>query len=424
MSSHVTSLACTICGRRYPPEPDRYVCGVCGAAGTLDVEYDEEAVARVLDPGVLAERREGRMWRYDALLPLAPDVAPSPLAVGGTPLYAARRLAAEVGVGALWIKDEGLEPTASLKDRASAMVAVKAVEFGRRVITTASTGNAAAALAGVVAATPGLTAVIFVPAAAPEAKVAQLLAFGATVVLVDGTYGDAYDLCARAATRHGWYDRNTGFNPYTTEGKKTVALEIAEQLGWEAPDAVFVPVGDGSIIGSVHKGFVEARALGWIARLPVLYGIQAAGSDYLVQAFERGEDVVTKPPVTARTVADSISAELPRDRVKAMRAVRDSGGAFLRVDDPDILAAIPWVAGATGVYPEPAAAAAFAGLRLAAARGLVGPEDRVVVVSTGSGLKDARATLTATRRAGIEPLSVAPDLDEFDAVFEERRGSR
>lgn len=411
---HVTELTCTSCGRSYRPDPDRYVCDDCGPVGTLDVRYDLEAVGAELDPDRLARDPDRTIWRYGPLLP-APRGSTG-LAVGGTPLYEATGLLS--GLAALWIKDEALEPTGSLKDRASAVVVAQAQTFGRRVVATASTGNAAAALAGVAAATPGIEAVIFVPADAPEAKVAQLLAYGARVVLVEGTYDDAYELCAEVAPRRGWYNRNTGFNPYTTEGKKTVALEIAEQLSWRAPDVVVVSVGDGSIIGGIHKGFAEAHALGWIDRIPRLLGVQAAGSAYLVEAFERDEDVATKPPIDPHTVADSISAGLPRDRVKAMRAVRETGGAFLAVDDGEILAAIPRVAATTGVLPEPAAAAAFAGLEAAIGRGLVADSDRVVVVSTGSGLKDVGAVMEATRRTGIVPLRVPPDPDAFTAAFD------
>jgi threonine synthase len=206
-------------------------------------------------------------------------------------------------------------------------------EGAAAVVTTASTGNAAAALAGV-AASVGQPTAIFVPATAPEAKVAQLLAYGATVLLVDGSYDDAYELSLRCAERFGWYVRNTGFNPYMTEGKKTAAFEIAEQLGWDVPDAVVVGVGDGCIIGGLHKGFCDLRALGWIDLVPRLIGVQAAGSDYLAQAWERGEDVLTKAPVAARTVADSISVGLPRDRLKAMRAVRDTGVPVVWACDP------------------------------------------------------------------------------------------
>jgi threonine synthase len=323
-----------------------------------------------------------------------------------------------LGIAELWVKDEGRQPTASLKDRASAMAVVKAQERGSPIVTTASTGNAAAALSGL-AASVGLRNVIFVPATAPEAKIAQLLAYGSTVALVEGSYTDAFELCMAAADEYGWYNRNTGFNPYMTEGKKTAVLEIFEQLGWETPDAIFVSVGDGSIIGGLHKGIRDALALGWIDRIPRLYGVQAAGSDFMVQAFENDEDVVTKAPIAAETVADSISADLPRDRVKAMAAVRDTGGAYLRIDDEEILGAIPVLAAGSGVFGEPAGAASYAGLLAAVDRGLIGPDERVVVLCTGSGLKDVASALRAVERAGGEPLRVAPDLESLASALGE-----
>ncbi len=354
------------------------------------------------------------------MLPITADTEVPPLAIGATPLYEAPRMAGALGLGRVWIKDEGRQPTASLKDRASAMAVAVGAGFGVEVTTTASTGNAAAALAGV-AASMGRSAVIFVPESAPEAKVAQLFAYGATVVLVRGSYADAFDLSEQAVTRFGWYDRNTGINPYTSEGKKTAMLEMAEQLGWVMPDAVFVAVGDGSIIGGLHKGLVELERLGWIDRVPRLFGVQAAGSDYLVQAFESGEDVATKPAIAAHTVADSISADLPRDRVKAMRAVRSTGGAFVRVDDARILAAIPSLARGSGVFAEPAAAAAWAGVEAACAEGLVGAGSTVAVLSTGSGLKDVAAVRRAVAAAGTEPIVVEPELGALEAALEERR---
>ncbi|WP_420431186.1 pyridoxal-phosphate dependent enzyme, partial [Candidatus Poriferisocius sp.] len=330
--------------------------------------------------------------------------------VGWTPLIESERLANRFKVGRLWVKDEARQPTSSLKDRASAVALARAAEEGAEIVTTASTGNAAAALAGLAAST-GQTVVIFVPEAAPEAKVAQLLAFGALVMLVDGSYNDAVRLCLESVDRFGWYNRITGINPYVGEGKKTVALEILEQLGWEAPDAVFVSVGDGSIIGGVHKGLREARQLGWIDRMPRIYGVQAAGSAYLAEAWRNGEEVASKPAIRAATAADSISADRPLDRVKAMAAVVETGGGWVVVEDDEILAMVATVAADCGVFPEPAAAAAFAGVGSVAE----GPDtgvpaleesDRVVVISTGSGLKDVRGVMAGIDKTGAVPIPV------------------
>ncbi|MCP3974587.1 MAG: threonine synthase [bacterium] len=413
----ITHLQCTICAAHHQPEPGRYTCDDCGEAGTLDVRYDYDLVGTTLNQESLAANRDITMFRYSDLLPIAPNAVPTPLTVGGTPLYLAPILASKVGVRSLWIKDEGREPTASMKDRASAIAILKAQEQGAEIITTASTGNAAAALAGI-AASVGQKSVIFVPASAPQAKVAQLLAFGATVVLVDGNYNDAFELATEAVGKWGWYNRNTGVNPYVAEGKKTVALEIVEQLGFSPPDAIFVSVGDGSIIGGVHKGLKDALALGWIDTMPRIYGIQAAGSDYMMRAFESGVDVATMPAINAATAADSISADLPRDRVKALAAVTETGGAYLRVEDDHILRAIPEIAAATGVFAEPAASAAYAGLEVASQQGLVGPEDHVVVISTGSGLKDVPSVLAGVSAIGAEPIRVPPSLGALETAMD------
>jgi threonine synthase len=409
---HVTGLVCVVCGKSYPVETAGYVCTDHGNEGILDVRYDYELVGAHITKQTLVADSDPTMWRYRAVMPVARDAEVPPLTVGGTPTYDAPRLAADLGIARVWVKDEGRQPTASLKDRASAMAVVKGREAGADVITTASTGNAAAALSGMCASV-GQRNVIFVPKSAPEAKVAQLLAYGSTVALVAGTYTHAFELCMEASAAYGWYNRNTGYNPYMTEGKKTAGLEILEQLAWNPPDAIFVSVGDGSIIGGVHKAMKDAVALGWIEQSPRIFGIQSAGSDYLVQAFESGEDVLTKPPISADTVADSISADLPRDRIKAMAAVVDTGGAYVRVSDDEILAAVPLLARGSGVFAEPAGAAAHAGLIEAVNQGLITRSDRVLVLSTGSGLKDVTSAMKAVAAAGTKPMYVDPSLDSL-----------
>ncbi len=408
---HLLGLKCTICGAEYTPEQVEYVCPEHGDDGILDVLYDYQLVARRLDPRALAGDPNRSIWRYLPLLPVAPDQTLQMVqntvlgSVGWTPLYPAPRLADRLGLRHLWVKDDGRQPTASFKDRASAIAVVKTRELGYDTVTTASTGNAAAALAGLCAAVSQPN-VIFVPRTAPQAKIAQLLVYGATVLLVDGTYDDAFELCLEAAPEFGWYNRNTAYNPYMSEGKKTVVYEVCEQLAWTAPDVVFVPVGDGCIIGGVHKGFQDLLALGWIQQMPRIIGVQAAGSSPLVDAWERGLEGWEMEPVAAHSVADSIVAGLPRDRIKALRAVRESGGAFLRVSDEEIMAAIPALAQGCGVFAEPAAAAAYAGLVKAVGQELVAPDERLVVLATGSGLKDIA---TAMKSVG-EPAIVAPEL--------------
>ena len=420
--TNVVGLTCVICDKTYPAGYAGYVCPDHGNEGILDVRYDYEKIGETFTKESLAADPDRTMWRYRPLLPISPDAVVPPLTVGGTPMYDAVPLAEQLGLAKVWVKDEGREPTASLKDRASAMAVVKAQEQGAEVVTTASTGNAAAALAGI-SASVGQANVIFVPASAPEAKIAQLLAYGSTVALVNGNYGDAFDLCMEASAEYGWYNRNTGYNPFMTEGKKTAGLEILEDLDWEAPDAIFVSVGDGSIIGGIHKAIKDALALGWIDRAPQIFGIQAEGSDYLVQAFESGEDVLTKPPISATTAADSISADLPRDRIKAMAAVKETDGAYLRVSDDDILAAIPMLARGSGVFAEPAGAAPLAGLVAAVDLGLVGRTDQVVILATGSGLKDVASAMKSVAAIGTEPMRIDPNLDALKSALNNRRDS-
>ncbi|MDZ4771351.1 MAG: threonine synthase [Chloroflexota bacterium] len=385
----VLMLKCVVCAREYAPDAVQYTCPICGAIGTLDVLYDYPQLARTIDRDALAASREQSMWRYRDLLPLASDAPVPPLRVGMTPLYDAPRLASDLGVRAAWLKDDGANPTGSLKDRASALIVARAQALRIGTVATASTGNAAAALAGL-GASVGLPVVILVPASAPEAKIAQLLVYGARVALVEGTYDQAFDLCVALCEAEGWYCRNTGMNPYTAEGKKTVAYEIAEGLGWQVPDAVIVSVGDGNIIAGVHKGFVDLHRLGWIERIPRLIGVQAQGSSALARAWRDGISPVAMVPEPADTIADSISASLPRDRAKGLRAVRQTGGAFVMVSDEAIIASIPALARLTGVFAEPSSAAIYAGARLALEYGYLQAHDRIVLLSTGNGLKDVR----------------------------------
>lgn len=394
--SQVTGFQCLACAREHRPGDAAYVCPACG--GNLDVLYDYERVGARLTKAGLAADRELTIWRYRALLPIADSSPVPPLAVGWTPLYDCPRLAAEFGVQQLLLKDDGRNPTASFKDRPSAVVVVKAREAGASVVTTASSGNAGSALAGMCAGV-GMRSVIFVPETTPAAKVAQLQVYGATVILVDGSYEDACGLCLAAAERYGWYQRTTGYNPYTAEGKKTAALEIAEQLHWQAPDRVLVGVGDGNIIGGLWKGFTDLRRLGWLDRVPRMVAVQAEGAAPIVDAID-GDGVIR--PVAAETVADGIRVGEPRDGARAVRAVRESGGAGVKVSDAEIVAAIGRLARATGVFAEPGAAAAFAGFVKMCEGGGIGADERVVVVITGNGLKDVETA----RRAAPAPLRV------------------
>jgi threonine synthase len=420
---NILSLTCLICGKIYSPEEVTYVCPDHGNEGILDVHYDYDLIKRRISKKDLLRSGELTIWRYKPLLPVEPAAPTPPLAVGWTPLYKAPKLAAGLGLKKVWVKDEGCQPTGSFKDRASAVAVVKGREKRAEVITTASTGNAAAAVSGLCASIQQPN-VIFVPESAPEAKIGQLLVFGSFVFLVKGTYSDAFELCLQASKEYGWYNRNTGYNPYMTEGKKTAAYEICEQLGWRAPDRIFVSVGDGCIIGGLHKGFKDLLSLGWIHKMPRLMGIQAEGSDYMYQAWKKGENILTKPPIHPHTIADSISTGLPRDRLKALTAVKETDGAFLRVTDNEILTAIPALARGIGVFAEPAAAAAYAGLVVAANQGLISADEEVVVLSTGSGLKDIAGAMKSVTLKGTRPYPLAPNLDDLKKVVARLRIER
>jgi threonine synthase len=393
----VSHLECDGCSRQYTPSEVELTCPDCGPnLGTLTVHYHYDRIRKVLTAGVLKERREQSHWRYLEILPVSGRPHSLHPRVGWTPLYRLEELGRELGAGKLWIKDDGINPSASFKDRASSVGVARAIEEGRSVITAASTGNAASSLS-LFAACAGMRAVIFVPETAPEAKVAQLLIFGAEVLFVRGTYDQAFDLCLQTALERGWYCRNTAVNPYLGEGKKTAALEICEQLEFDPPDRVFVSVGDGCIIGGLWKGFCDFKKLGLIDRLPRLYGIQAAGSAPLVQAFEKGEKTAT-PIAKVQTCADSICVGQPRDHIKALRAVYESQGAMLAVEDDEIRAAMRLLARRAGIFAEPAGAAGFAGLRRLASKGEIDPEERIVVLVTGNGLKDVQTAISAVDR--------------------------
>ena len=414
---------CSICGTEYLPGQVTYVCPKDG--GNLDVQLDYEFIRKNYQPEDFASRTDASLWRYLPLLPVPePPGEATPLhAAGGTPVYGLPRLGADIGLKRLWLKDESRNPSASFKDRASAIVVARAQEIKAEIVVTASTGNAGAALAGMSAAIDQ-KAVIFAPKSAPPAKVAQLLIYGAKVILVDGTYDDAFDLTIQASNEFGWYCRNTGYNPFTAEGKKTAAFEIWEW--WEsvhrdwhesigadadhAPLTVFVSVGDGNIISGIHKGFKDLLALGWIARMPRIIGVQAEGSAAIANAFRDDTEEIT--PVSANTLADSISVDLPRDGVRAVRAARETGGTYITVPDQDILGAIGEL-GKMGVFAEPAGATAYAGLVKAAAAGVVGPEDPILVLNTGSGLKDIRAAMQVVKEAPV----IEPTLDAVKKVL-------
>ena len=409
--SKFTGYRCSLCGEEYSPTEVTYTCPKDG--GNLDVLLDYESIKNKYKPEDILSRKDTSLWSFLPLLPVsAPPGDSTPLhAAGGTPVFNLIPLGKKLGLSNLWLKDESRNPTASFKDRASAIVVTRAQEIKAEVVVTASTGNAGAALAGMSAAI-GQKAIVFAPKSAPPAKVAQLLIFGAKVILVDGTYDDAFDLTIQAANEFGWYCRNTGYNPFTAEGKKTAAFEIWEwwqdahreilkKVNEETDHAsltIFVSVGDGNIISGIHKGFKDLQKLDWMPRPPRIIGVQAKGSAAIANAFHADTEEIT--PVSAKTIADSISVDLPRDGVRAVRAAKETGGTYITVSDREILKAISEL-GREGIFAEPAGATAYAGLVKAVASGVVGSDDPILVLNTGSGLKDVRAAMKAVKKAPI-----------------------
>jgi threonine synthase len=393
---------CSLCGKTYGPDEVTYVCPADG--GNLNVVLDYEGIRKNVRIADITSSTDFSLWRYLPLLPVSDPggIGTSLRMAGWTPTYRPPVLAKNLGMKSLWVKDEGRNPTASFKDRASSVVVGRTREIGAEVVVTASTGNAGAALAGMSAAV-GQKAVIFAPKTAPQAKVAQLLIFGAQVILVDGNYDQAFDLTIEAAQEFGWYCRNTGYNPFTAEGKKTAALEIWESVilkmeNQEQPLNVLVSVGDGNIISGIHKGFKDLYELGWLRTMPRLFGIQSEKSAAVANAYFAGTETII--PVSATTIADSISVDLPRDGIRAVRAARETGGAYITVTDEMIIKSIAEL-GKVGIFAEPAGSTAYAGLLKTLEQGKIGPEEPTLVINTGSGLKDIRSAMAAVKEAAI-----------------------
>ncbi len=386
-----------------------FVCPICG--GNLDITYDYAAIRKEIEQD----------FHFAPFLPVSRLDAQFPLQVGGTPLIEVHRLGASAGLQNVYLKDDTRNPSASTKDRASAVALRRAIDIGAEVVAVASTGNAGSSMACLAAAT-GQRAIVFVPESAPVAKLTQALSFGATVLAVRGNYDDAFDLCLEACDEFGWFNRSTGHNPFTREGKKTCAYEIWEDLGRRVPDRVVVPTGDGNLLSGMWKGWCDLKAVGLIDRLPKIDCVQSEASAAICHAVQRLRDERKTDPdwstvriedVRATTIADSISVDRPRDGLAAVKAVIQSGGEAITVPDEEILAAIPEIARSTGVFAEPAAAAPWAGVRQMALQGKIDEDELVVCLVSGSGLKDiANAASTVG-----EPLAIDPTIESVSEAL-------
>jgi len=399
---NVKYAECIICKNQIEAKPDITTCPSCG--GLLDIVYDYDVIKSSVSKEDLTACKAISMWRFRPFLPVEEGTDVLRLRVGGSPLYSVPRLGKLLGLQNLFIKDDGQNPTSSLKDRASAMGVVKAVEAGADTIACSSTGNAASSLAGNAAAF-GLKTYIFVPERAPQGKVAQLMIFGANVISVKGNYEDTFKLSEEAITRWGWYNRNAAINPFLMEGKKTVSLEIAEQMNWKSPDYAAVSVGDGCTIAGVWKGFKDLYAAGFIDKLPKLISVQASGCCPINNAVDNGVKVLT--PMEENTRADSIAVGVPRNFLKAVNSINESNGITVNVTDEEIFEAMALVGRTCGVFGEPAGIASAAGIKKLAEHGKIPKESVIVSIVTGNGLKDIAGAISV---AGT-PVSVEPKME-------------
>ncbi len=403
---NVKGYKCFHCGADFKTDDIEYTCKNC--RGYLQVTYDYQYIKENLKKSDLAKNPDFSIWRYKNLLPVK-DLSRKPVVqIGWTPLYKAKRLGKKLGIKNLYIKDEGRNPSASLKDRPGAITVIKALERGEKIITCASTGNAASSLSCLTAAL-GLKTIIFVPETSPLAKIAQLLVFGAIVIAVKGSYDEAFDLCIKATEKYGWYSRNSGYNSYTREGKKTCSYEICEQLGWECPDKLFIPVGDGNLISGIWKGFVDLYEIGFIDRLPQLISCQAENMDAINRAFK--SDGVIRP-VKGKTIADSISVSFPHDGDAALRAIQESRGFVVSVSDEQIIQAIPEFARETSVFGEPSGVTPFAALQKAVSNNRIRNYEKIVILMSGNGLKDIDSAMKSVGK----PLKIRPDIKELEKI--------
>lgn len=406
----ILNLQCINCGKEHKTNETDFLCTACG--GNLEVNYDYKLISRRFSIGKLKDNPWYDMWRYLDLLPINDHDKVPHVHVGWTPLYNNKKLAKELGISNLFIKDEGRNPTGSIKDRGSAVAVARALELDKNIIADASTGNASDSLACLTASLD-IKSVIFTTKAMPEPKLAQLLVYGAEVITVDGSYDQAFDLCRQTVEERGWYSRAAGYNPYTREGKKTCAFEICEQLQWEAPDKVIVAVGDGTVLCGLWKGFTDFHKLGIIEQMPQMIAVQAAGSDAIKTAFDNKTEVNA---VQAHTIADSILVNYPRDAQLALQALQESNGFAVSVTDEEIVDAIPELARKANIFAEPAGAATYAALKKLVAQHQIAQDESVVLIIGGNGLKDFEAVL---KRSAI-PQARPATAEAVDAELKKK----
>ncbi len=403
------SATCSMCGKRVSLGRI-YRCDVC--EGPLDIDYDYSKIGHASFEGTSGTRADG-MWVYRDLLPVSPGYMVT-LGEGQTPLLKAERLGRSVGLRSLWVKDETRQPTGSFKDRPISVAVSQAREMGTDIVVTASTGNAAASMAAY-AAKAGIRAVVLVPADTPVTKLLQIASPGARIVCVDGSFSDCSELAHAAASEFGWCNVTSTFeNPYSVEGDKTVAYEIAAALGWRGPSWIIVPVGSGPLLVGIGKGFAEMQRAGLVDHLPKLVAAQAAGCAPIARAFVQNADTV-EPWESPHTVAMGIRDPLVGysvDGTYTLRAVRRSGGQAVAVADEVLLHSARLLIETEGLYVEPSVGVAVAAVSALADAGTIDADDTVVIVSTGHGLK--QSPMSVDEMQGLP--KIRPGLESLDAL--------
>jgi threonine synthase len=412
MNKFVVGYRCTVCGKFFKTQEAMMTCPDCGEKGILDVEYDYEELKKVLTLDYFNKNKNYSMWRYYPIMGIEEDHIDEMLRIGWTPLVKSHNLVKELGLKELYIKDDGLNPSGSSKDRASGVAVLKAIEAGAKVISCSSTGNAASSCA-CHAAHMGIPAVIFVPKRAPIGKLTQISLYGATLVIVDGDYKAAFRLSKEAINKYGWYNRNAAINPFMVEGKKTVSFEIAEQLDFKPTDWVVVSVGDGCTVGGVYKGFYELQKLGLIEKVPKILGVQSTGCEPFVTAARENRPL---EECEENTLADSIAVGIPRNPLKALRAVENSKGAWISVPDSEIIDSMSQLGRCEGIFGEPAAVTTLAGLKKALKTGVISKDESVTIIITGNGLKDPNNA----QKAIVKPELMEPNINKLDIYLKEK----
>jgi len=405
---HVNGLRCRECGRDYPAEPI-YTCEWC--FGPLEVAYDYDAIKAAVSRESIAAGPLS-LWRYSDLLPVASDAAVD-LGTGFTPLVRADRLAAELGLGEVWLKNDTRNPTNSFKDRVVSIALSKALEFGFKVAACASTGNLANSVAAH-AARAGMRSYVFIPSDLEQGKVVTTAVYGGNLVAIEGNYDDVNRLCAELAGVYEWAFVNVNMRPYYAEGSKTLAFETAEQLGWETPDHVVVPVASGSLLTKIRKGFDELHTVGLLDHEPQVRvsGAQALGCSPVASAWIEQSDTIR--PVKPSTIAKSLAIGNPADGYFALDVVRTTGGGFAAVTDDEIVDGMRLLARTEGIFAETAGGVTVATLKRLAEEGIVRRDERVVVYITGHGLK----TLEAVAPTCGPTATIRPTLDAFHEAFD------